>query len=127
MVKDFRHWCHNRNPKPGEAWLWSGAGGVRIASLLTQPSADANHGHHPGKAHTEYVNHALKALCHVIEKENLTSIALPRLATGVGGLDWAEVKPLIEQRLGGLEIPVIVYSEYHAGVAAEEGLEVAKA
>ena len=65
--------------------------------------------------------------CHIVEKENLTSIALPRLATGVGGLEWSEVKPLIEQRLGGLQIPVIVYSEFHPGVAAQEGLEVAKA
>ncbi|MFN5710285.1 MAG: Appr-1-p processing protein, partial [Planctomycetota bacterium] len=36
MVKDFRHWCHNQNPKPGEVWQWVGAGGHRIFNLLTQ-------------------------------------------------------------------------------------------
>ena len=51
-----------------------------------------------------------------------TSLALPRLATGVGGLDWAEVKPLIEQQLGGLDVPVIVYETYHKGEPAQEGL-----
>lgn len=126
MVKDFRHWCHDRHPKAGEAWIWGGAGGVRIINLLTQPAADTSHGHNPGKAHTEYVNHALKALCQIIEKEQLSSVALPRLATGVGGLDWNEVKPLIEQRLGELDIPVLVYSEFHPGVAAQEGLDVAQ-
>ncbi len=123
MAKDFRHWCHDRNPKPGEAWIWGGAGGVRIINLLTQPAADSSHGHNPGKAHLEHVNHALKALCHLIEKEQLTSVALPRLATGVGALDWTDVQPLIEQRLGELGIPVLVYSEFHSGVEAEEGLD----
>lgn len=32
-------------------------------------------------------NHCLKALCQLIEEEKFESVALPRLATGVGGLD----------------------------------------
>jgi O-acetyl-ADP-ribose deacetylase (regulator of RNase III) len=61
-------------------------------------------------------------LRHAIEKQDLKSIALPRLATGVGGLKWEDVKPLIQQHLGTLEIPVIVYTEYHAGQQAKEPL-----
>ena len=52
----------------------------------------------------------------------LPSVALPRLATGVGGLKWEEVKPLIQKHLADAGIPVIVYSEFHAGVAADEKL-----
>ena len=48
------------------------------------------------------------------------SVALPRLATGVGGMDWKDVRPLIEQHLAPLRIPVIVYATYAAGRAAEE-------
>jgi len=40
------------------------------------------------------------------------SVALPRLATGVGGLQWAEVKPLIEQHLGSLDADIEVYEQY---------------
>lgn len=47
---------------------------------------------------------------------------MPKLATGVGGLEWAEVKPLIQSHLGGLSIPVIIYTEYHKDVAAQEPL-----
>lgn len=54
------------------------------------------------------------------EAEGFTSIALPRLATGVGGLDWEEVWPVVEHRLGSLSIPVFVYSEYRPGQAAVE-------
>jgi O-acetyl-ADP-ribose deacetylase (regulator of RNase III) len=120
MAKDFRHWCHNQNPKPGEIWQWAGAEGPRIINLLTQDGADGSHGKHPGKAKAEYLNHALKALHQYAEKEQLTSLALPKLATGVGGLDWSEVKPLIEKHLGSLKIPVYVYQEYQRGVAAKE-------
>jgi len=66
------------------------------------------------------VNHCLKALCKLIESEKFKTVALPRLATGVGGLDWKDVKPLMEKHLGHLSIPVYVYDTYHPGVQAEE-------
>lgn len=47
-------------------------------------------------------------------------IAPPRIATGVGDLDWSEVKPLVQSHLGGLKIPLFVSTEYHKGVAAKE-------
>ena len=110
MVKDFRHYCFQQNPKPGHAWLWAGAEGV-VISLMTQEPAPDNKAH-PGKASIKNVNHALKELRGIIEKEEITSVALPRLATGVGGLEWSDVEPLIEKHLGDLKIPVIVYSTY---------------
>lgn len=120
MAKDFRHWSHQSSPKPGATWIWGGPGGARIVCLLTQESASHSHGPHAGKAHIEHVNHALKDLRKVIEKESLSSIALPRLATGVGGLDWSDVMPLIKHHLGDIKIPVYVYVEYHPGQKAKE-------
>ena len=117
MHKDYHHWCHQHHGKPGEAWAWGGAGGVRIVNLLTQP---AGPGHRPGKANTHDVNHALRALRKIIAKEGFGSVALPRLATGVGGLDWSEVKPLMERQLGDLDIPVYVYTVYRPDKAAKE-------
>ncbi|HEY1188772.1 MAG TPA: macro domain-containing protein [Gemmata sp.] len=118
MVKDFRHYCHQCHPKPGELWEWGGVGGVRIFNLLTQ----TEHGHsgHPGPATEATVNHCLRRLRHELEKHEVKSLALPKLATGVGGLTWDKVKPLVEQHLGDLKIPIFIYTEYHKGVAAEE-------
>lgn len=101
--------------------MWGGVGGVRIVSLFTQQPAP-HAGSHAGRAKVEDVNHALRALHKLAVKENFTSIALPRLATGVGGLPWEEVEPLIEKHLGELGIPVIIYTTYVAGVAATEPL-----
>lgn len=119
MYKDFRHYCQVSHPKPGGLWSWAGAGGIRIVNLLTQ-EPPPNHGARPGKASLEHVNHCLKALHKTVETEAFTSLALPRLATGVGGLDWKDVKPLIEKHLGTLSIPIFVYSTYQPGLQAKE-------
>ena len=118
MAKDFRHYCHQANPKPGHAWLWAGPERV-IVNLMTQEPAPDNKAH-PGKATTHNVSHALKELRRLIEDENIPSIALPKLATGVGGLDWAEVVPLIESHLGDLDVSVVVYETFEKGVKAAE-------
>lgn len=121
MYKDFRHYCQTRHPAAGGAWIWSGPSGPRIVNLLTQEGA-YDHGAKVGRATVANVNHTLRELKKIIEQEQLTSVALPRLATGVGGLKWDDVKPLIEKHLADAGVPIIVYSEFHAGVAAKEKL-----
>lgn len=119
MVKDFRHYCHTDHAAPGGAWAWGGAGGVRIVNLLTQGAAPDEKSK-PQPAKLEHVNHALRALRKTIEEEKFTSVALPRLATGVGGLKWEDVRPLIQHHLGDLKIPIYVYTTYHKGMKAAE-------
>jgi O-acetyl-ADP-ribose deacetylase (regulator of RNase III) len=120
LYKDFRHFCQTYHPKPGSLWEWAGPDGVRVVSLFTQEAVEGHHGGSAGRASASYVSHALKALRQLAEAEGYTSLALPRLATGVGGLDWETVQPLIAQHLGGLGIPVYVYSVYHAGIKGAE-------
>jgi len=119
LYKDFRHYCQTQHPKAGEIWSWMGASGKRIVNLFTQDAA-YEHGSKPGKATTHNVGHALRELHKLALAEKFTSIALPRLATGVGGLEWDEVKPLVEQHLGSLNVPIVVYTTYHAGQKASE-------
>jgi O-acetyl-ADP-ribose deacetylase (regulator of RNase III) len=118
MVKDYRHYAHQTHPKPGEVWSWGGFG-VRVFNLMTQEGTH-DHGAKPGKATIANVNHCLKRLRHELEKDQIKSVALPKLATGVGGLDWSEVLPLVRKHLGDLGIPVYVYTHYQMGVQANE-------
>ncbi len=119
LHKDFHHWCSQVHPKPGEAWMWGTAGGVRVVNLLTQEGG-YGHGARPGAATLKHVRESLRALVRMSEAEGFSSIALPRLATGVGGLEWTDVWPVVEDRLGALTIPVYVYSTYRAGQPANE-------
>jgi O-acetyl-ADP-ribose deacetylase (regulator of RNase III) len=119
MHKDFHHWCNQNHPKPGEAWIWGGVDGVRIVNLLTQEGG-YGHGSHPEKATLKHVRDSLKALIKIIKKESLTSVALPKIATGVGGLNWEDVWPAIQEKFDNVDIPVYVYTEFHAGQQGKE-------
>ena len=67
MHKDFHHWCHQNHPKPGSAWMWGGANGVRVINLLTQDGG-YEHGSHPEKATLKHVKDSLKDLIKIIKK-----------------------------------------------------------
>ena len=119
MAKDFRHFCKLRNPAPGEVWMWGTVGNVRIFNLLTQEPAKTINGH-PGAATLQNVNHALKNLVKALKKENIKSLALPKLATGYGKLNWDDVLPLITEHLKSVGIPVYIYSTFIKGQKGEE-------
>ena len=119
MYKDFRHHCQTNHPKSGSLWAWMSSDGRFIVNLFTQDAA-YDHGSKPGHATLSHVNHALHALRAFAQKGKVSSIALPRLACGVGGLDWNDVRPLIEKQLGDLGISVIIYANYQKGMKAIE-------
>lgn len=121
LYKDFRHYCKTTHVKPGGLWTWAGPGGKRIVNLFTQEAAYGK-GQKPGKATISYVSHALRQLRELADKEGFKSIALPRLATGVGGLEWGDVEPHIHEQFAKPPCRVIIYTTYRKGVQANEGL-----
>ena len=123
LYKDFRHFCKIQHPKSGGLWTWTSADGRYIVNLFTHNAA-YGHGSKPGLAALNQVNHALHALRNLVKKEKISSLALPRLACGLTGLDWEEVKPLIEKHLGDLGIPVYLYVTYQKGVKAAETTKI---
>jgi O-acetyl-ADP-ribose deacetylase (regulator of RNase III) len=66
--------------------------------------------HWKGKSRVEDIESGLEALAGEIVARRMASIALPPLGCGLGGLDWAEVRPMVESTLGRLnEVRVLVY------------------
>jgi O-acetyl-ADP-ribose deacetylase (regulator of RNase III) len=122
MYKDFRHYCQTKHPKSGEVWSWMSADGRYIVNLFTREAAYGV-GSKPGHAKLSHVNHSLHALRDFVKKEKIGSLALPRLACGMTGLEWNEVKPLLENQLGDLGIPIYIYVTYQKGVKANEPTE----
>lgn len=118
LAKDFRHYAHQVHPRPGELWTFRNAESRVIYNLMTQEGEQAAQS--SGRATTGNVGHALKRLRHELERHPVRSLAMPRLATGAGGLDWTEVAPLVEKHLGDLDMPVFVYTTYEKGKKAVE-------
>ena len=119
LYKDFRHYCKTTHPKEGGLWSWKTAGSPLVINLLTQDHPAAQ-GATPGRAKLPHVNASLKELVKLIDSEKLKTVAITKLATGVGALPWEEVKPMLEAHLKGVKAVVYVYDEYHSGVKALE-------
>lgn len=66
------------------------------------------HWRNPSKI--EYIEEGLKDLVRIIEENNFESIAIAALGCGLGGLEWENVKILIEKYVGNLEgIEILIY------------------
>lgn len=65
--------------------------------------------HWKGKSKIQDVTDGLSDLVQVIRSENIRSIAIPPLGCGNGGLNWREVKLLIERAIKGLDVRAFVY------------------
>ena len=55
--------------------------------------------HWRGKSRMEDIDAGLVALAEIIRSRNIRSIAIPPLGSGLGGLNWSEVRPRIEAAL----------------------------
>lgn len=58
----------------------------------------------------EYIEQGLVALVDLLGKEKVSSVAVPPLGCGHGGLEWLRVKQLIEKYLADLPLEVLVYT-----------------
>ncbi len=76
----------------------------------------------------EYISAGLDDLLKVIEEKNITSIALPPLGCGNGGLDWKHVRPIIESKLLAVSdrINIEVYEPGHHSYARTVKAETPK-
>ncbi len=70
------------------------------------------------KSRMEYIEAGMKALVDVIRERRIRSIAIPPLGSGLGGLSWPIVKPVIEDSLA--ELPELDTTLYEPGGRAGE-------
>jgi len=65
--------------------------------------------HWRGDSKIEWIIEGLLDLRRFLIENKVKSIAIPPLGAGAGGLDWAEVRPKIEEALKGLDTEIIVF------------------
>lgn len=82
--------------------------------------------HWKGRSRLEDIRSGLIALVEVVRERGVGSIAIPPLGCGLGGLDWAVVRPLIEAAFAPLpEVRVVLYEPAGAPPAASMAKTVA--
>ena len=118
MFRRYRDLCLSGKFQMGQLWLWKGPN----QWVLNFPTK--KHWRKPSQI--SYVEMGLKKFVQSYEERGITEIAFPRLGCGNGGLDWDEVRPLMEQYLSRLPIRVDIHDfEGNIGIPehAEAGQE----
>lgn len=99
--------CKNEEVQPGRMFVFE-------TKKLTNPRYIINFPtkrHWRGKSRIEDIEAGLKALVETIRQYRIRSIAIPPLGSGLGGLDWSEVKPRIEASLRPLtDVHIFLYT-----------------
>ncbi len=105
MFKDYVSRCARKAVRLGEPYLYVDTAGARIVNFPTK-------GHWRAVSRIADIEHGLDWLATHAAEWGVSSIALPPLGCGNGGLDWAEVGPLVWRKLHDLPIDVELYAPY---------------
>lgn len=105
MFKEYKLFCDVGKIKVGRNYIYEISEGD-TKYIINFPTK----AHWRSKSKIEYIESGLEDLKKILVENNITSIAMPALGCGNGGLDWNVIKPLIEQELEGLDqIEIIIY------------------
>jgi O-acetyl-ADP-ribose deacetylase (regulator of RNase III) len=114
MFQAYKKICDDKLLEPGKLWLWQGARGW----VLNFPTKI--HWRNPSKI--EWIEAGLRKFVATYSDRGIREISFPRLGCGNGGLEWDDVKPLIEQYLNDLSIPVYIH-DFMLDIGVPEHLE----
>lgn len=104
--KAYAKACKQKQVLPGTMHVYPTGAILGIQYIINFPTKR----HWRGKSRIEDIESGLNDLVNVIKKNNIKSIAIPPLGSGLGGLNWLQVKTLIENALSSLpDIEVIVF------------------
>jgi O-acetyl-ADP-ribose deacetylase (regulator of RNase III) len=99
--KAYEAACKREEVQPGRMFVYE-------VGQLTTPRYIINFPtkrHWRGKSRIEDIESGLKALVSEIRQRGIRSIAIPPLGSGLGGLDWNDVRPRIEAAMR--ELPAV--------------------
>lgn len=84
--------CKAGQVRPGRMFVFDSGALVKPNFIINFPTKD----HWRGASEIEFIRDGLVDLVAQVKRLRIRSMAVPPLGCGNGGLDWAEVRPLIE-------------------------------
>ncbi len=98
VYKEYKRSCERGELRPGLVQVVATRSLFHPRYVINFPTKD----HWRGKSKLADIREGLKSLVETVISMGITSIAIPPLGCGNGGLSWAEVRPLIESAFAGL-------------------------
>lgn len=111
MYKQYRILCDKNLFKVGQLWLWK----KQPQWILNFPTKE----HWKNPSRIEYIEAGLIKFVEKYEEQGIREISFPRLGCGNGGLNWDDVRPLMERHLGKLPITILIH-DFMADIGTSE-------
>lgn len=103
MFKQYQFYCEQKMLQIGKLWIYK----TPNKWILNFPTKN----HWRNKSKMEYIEKGLQKFVDTYIDRGITSIAFPKLGCGNGGLDWKDVKPVMDRYLKNLPIDIFVYED----------------
>ena len=98
--------CKHGEVRPGRMFVFETNRLTNPRYLINFPTKR----HWRGKSRIEDIETGLDALVEMIRERNIRSIAIPPLASGLGGLEWEDVRRRIEKSLSGFnDLQIVIF------------------
>ena len=94
--KSYADACKRKDVQPGRMFVFETGQLANPRYIINFPTKR----HWRGKSRMEDIDAGLVALAEAIRSYNIQSIAIPPLGSGLGGLNWSDVRPRVEKMLG---------------------------
>lgn len=108
MYQEYRRRCKSEPSQfnLGDSFLWKENGKPWVFNLGTQE----DYWHR--RATYDAIEKSLETMKHQADKEGISSIAMPRIGAGYGGLSWKKIRPIVERVFNDWPGTLYVYKEY---------------
>jgi O-acetyl-ADP-ribose deacetylase (regulator of RNase III) len=104
--KAYKAACDRKQVQPGSMFVFETGTMTNPKFIINFPTKR----HWKGKSRMEDIESGLVSLVREIKTRNIKSIAIPPLGSGLGGLDWSQVRSRIEGALAEADgVQVIVF------------------
>jgi len=118
--KAYKAACDREEVQPGKMFVFE-------TGTLTNPKYIINFPtkrHWRGKSRMEDIESGLQALAEEIRERHISSVAVPPLGSGLGGLNWPDVRTRIESTLGSLSNVTVIVFEPNSAPLETKSTEV---
>lgn len=89
MFLDYAEACHLGELTAGMTRIWDGDTAMPLLANIASQDAPGPH------ARLSWLATAIRSALTQVEAAGLDRLAIPRIGCGIGGLDWADVHPLL--------------------------------
>lgn len=104
--KAYAYACERHEVQPGKMLVYETRQLTNPMYIINFPTKR----HWRGNSLIGDIDQGLAALVQTIQKFNIKSVAIPPLGSGLGGLDWDDVRPKIEKAMAPLiDVHVVIF------------------